>query len=642
MPASLKPHPLNAIALAEPCRARQVLHGCVVVDPADGRERLWLTNMNEDKGGELIAVDFERDRADVYPWPAGQGSWCVLPLPKERAAISTYYDGKFLLFDLRTKTFIHVIGFPGESYIWNMAVGSDGRVYGGTYSGAKLGCFDPETGAFEDCGTPVAGTGNLYLRSVMATPAGDVACAFGYASQSLQVYRVATREFVPLSPPDEGAKWSLMASLRGCLFVHHADRGILAFAGPDLAPVEPPLPPCPVDGGWTDIAAFSTEDRAYLRAGRQLWRWLTATDELSLAFDLDLRGGVIYDVAADGSLLGVRGQDYFVARHGDRDIALRRIPGEMRSRPFHFLTPDDRGRLWGGPPFGQTVCSYDLGSGEIANTGAVVDAGGEVYGAVAVGGKLYTASYSGADFAVYDPAEAWDQWNGKNPRHIASIGGSNQCRPTGRMRRGADGCLYSGWQAAYGRYGGALVRLDPRTDAVTVWEDPFGDEPVIALALDDRYAYLGTDQSANGLPRREGDGQFGVWDLGAAKPVFSRRMTGIGGVRAIGAMGSPRLALFPEGDRLHVFDADRLAFRDALPAPAPQPAGWGEDVLCARDGSLLFSRGRWLIRVSPDLVVEALGPLACDVHHMTFGSDGNLYVTSGPVLYRLDGVPVRG
>jgi len=635
---------LTTTPLAEPCRAKQVLNGRAIVDPADGRERFWLTNMNEQSGGELIAVDFERDAADVYYWPAGQGSWCILPLPGERLAISTYYDGKFLVFDLKRKAFTRVVGFPGESYIWDMAVGRDGRVYGGTYSGAKLGCFDPDTGQFEDCGTPVAGTGNLYLRHVVATPGGDIACYFGYESHHLLIYRIETKTFEPV--PGLGRDYAAdpVISLRGHFYVIEQERGLRAFRGPELAPVdELPLPPCPEEGGWKSIAGFSTDERVVLATHGKNWLWRPETGGLEMIFAVNTRGGRVYDLSRDGRILGVRGQDYFVAPPGASDIELRRIPAESRPRPFHFLVGGDPtgqkpGRLWGGPSFGQTVCSYDIATGGVENTGAVIDSSGEVYGAVEVGGKLYTASYSGADFAVYHPSQPWDQWHGVNPRHIGSVRERGQCRPTGRMKRGPDGKLYSGWQAEYGRYGGALVRLDPETDRITVWVDPLGDEAILSLAVDDRYAYLGTFHGANGLPTRPGDGQFGVFDLREERVAFQQRMPGQPAVRSIGALVEPRFALFPHRDKLHVFDAEALTFREDVEVPLPGSPGWAEDSLLAPDGYLVFARGVWLVLLHPELRVETLGPLDQPVGHMAFGADGRLYVNSGTKLYRLDGV----
>ena len=631
---------LTAAPLAQPCRAKQVLSGCVTPDPADGRERLWLTNMNENTGGELIAVDFENDTAELYRWPAGDGSWHVMPLDGGRFAISTYYDGKFLLFDARAKEWLHVADFPEEKYIWDMAVGNDGRIYGGTYPGGKLGAFDPETRDFEDCGRPDdLDEGSLYLRHVVATPDGDIVCSFGYAQQMTAIYKVREKRFVQVWEDDDLAA---VVSLLGYLIVSSGSRGLLALAGTDPWPIEQsPLPDCPVAGGWGGIHSFSTDERVYLTVEQETWKWLPGTGELTRIHEHGVRGGTVYGFADDDSMLGVRGQDYFRLRPGEAEGDLRPIPAESEGRPMHFLVAGESGRVWGGPPFGQTVCWYEIDTGEYHNTGQVVDGGGEVYGATEVDGKLYTASYAGADFAVYDPEQPWDQWNHVNPRPIASLRSEGLCRPTGRMRLGPDGKLYSGWQAEYGRYGGALARLDPANGEVRTWHDPLGPEAVGAMTLDDRHVYIGTNLSANGLSAKPGDGHFGVFDIAAEEFVYVEQMKDDPSVRPVGTLrgeDGSRLVIVPVGDIARVFDADALEFRDDIAVETPDSPGVGEDAIHLADGSLVYVRGPWLVRVKPDLSVEHLGPLEHRVEHMTVGSDGSIYYSSGPTLYRLGGV----
>ncbi len=634
------PRELTAIPLAEPCRAKQMLYGCLVPDPSDGRIRLWLTNMNETSGGELIAVDLESDTGEIYRWPAGHGSWHILPVADEKLVISTYYDGKFIVFDMKTKTFPLVVDFPGESYIWNMAQGCDGRVYGGTYSGAKLGAFDLETGTFEDCGTAVAGTGDQYLRHVKATPSGDIACTFGFAKKLFAVYKVREKKFVTLWEDDDV---SPIAALRGNLFVSSEQRGLVALAGDEPWETEqPPLPGCPVEGGWTGVHGFSTDSRVFLRTKEAgLWRWSPDSDSLDLIFTARVRGGSLVGVTPDDRVVGIRGQDYFIST-GKNDFELRRVPVESSGRPMHFLVGGSSGRIWGGPPFGQTVCYYEIESGDYHNTGAVVDAGGEVYGAVEVDRKLITASYSGGDFAIYDPEQPWNQWNGINPRPIGSVSEQGLIRPTGRMKRGPDGMLYSGWQAKYGTYGGALVRLDPSTDEITVWKDPLGPEPVVALAVDNRLAYVGTNLSANGLPTKPGDGQFGVIDLKTGGVVFAKRMDGRQSVSPIGAIRGPngaRLAVLPTRTAIDVFDSDSLEFQERIEESSvgtPESPWYGEDVLTTEDGALIFSRGPWLVKIGGDLSIEHFGPLPWNPNHVTLGADGMIYACNGPTLYRID------
>jgi hypothetical protein len=140
--------------IGQPCRAKQVLGGCIVRDPKSGAEWFAIINMNESSGAELILIDAEHDRAELYHAPAGAGGWAITPAPNDRLVLGTFYDGTFMVFDLEQKRFVQHIRLAREEYIWNLAYGSDGRLYGGTYPGGRLGAFDLATGTAEDCGAP--------------------------------------------------------------------------------------------------------------------------------------------------------------------------------------------------------------------------------------------------------------------------------------------------------------------------------------------------------------------------------------------------------------------------------------------------------------------------------------------------------
>ncbi len=187
-----------------------------------------------------------------------------------------------------------------------------------------------------------------------------------------------------------------------------------------------------------------------------------------------------------------------------------------------------------------------------------------------------------------------------------------------------------------------MVRLNPATDEITVWRNPLGPEPIIALAIDDQFAYIGSDLSANGLPTKPGDGQFGVIDLASGATIFATHMEGREGVRPIGAIradDNTRLVLLPTADGIDVFDVDTLAFRtriDEATIGTPDSPGYGEDILTTKDGALLFSRGQWLVKITRDLGITQFGPLPWTPNHMTFGADGAIYACNGPTLYRID------
>ena len=144
----------------KPCHGFNVLASCVVKAP-DGKEYFVLSNTNETSGVELIFIDFANNTGRKFTAPAGQGAWALDQVPGERLVVGTYYDGKMMVFDLKEMKFTTVVSFPGEEYFWNAVLGSDGRLYGGTYPHAKLGALDLDKLTMEDCGAPKIGRAHV-------------------------------------------------------------------------------------------------------------------------------------------------------------------------------------------------------------------------------------------------------------------------------------------------------------------------------------------------------------------------------------------------------------------------------------------------------------------------------------------------
>jgi len=159
--------------------------------------------------------------------------------------------------------------------------------------------------------------------------------------------------------------------------------------------------------------------------------------------------------------------------------------------------------LWGGTGFGQTLFWIDPKTRKYENTRTVCDAGGEVYDATFFDNKVYAVAYSGGDIIQYDPEQPWDQWNNVNPKTIASITKDGYIRPTGGVVLGPDNKLYSGWQARYGAYGGAVAITDPTTGKTELIENPLGEQPIMGLARTvSRYSWArGSEQTA--CPERQ-------------------------------------------------------------------------------------------------------------------------------------------
>lgn len=614
--------------LGQPCRAKNVLAGRYVLAP-DGREWFVLTNMNEAAGMELIFVDFRHDTGRAIRAPAGSGSWALLQVPGNRLIVGTFYDGKFMVFDLQRMEFVHTSDFPGESYIWNLALGKDGRVYGGTYAGAKLGALDLNTYAVEDCGAPAPP--NMYLRYVSALPDGRILCNFGMEKPVNMIYDPVTKKF-------EEAPSILQGVSAGVSWNGYFLAGSRVLDGKTLQPVSPPFP-VPEGENWAVDVNLTTNKTLYLRhylpQGKiTIYQYTQGEKELRKIASIELRGGGIYAVTPQGELLGVRGQDYFVIKPGDTQVTLKPIPVESAPRPTLFLRLDERGRLWGGPHFGQTLFWMDTRTRQTVNTRTVCNAGGEVYDVAFHNGKVYAVAYAGGDIVQYDPEAPWDQWNNVNPRLIASIDGKGYIRPTAGVLLAPDGKLYSGWMAKYGVYGGAVAITDPTTGETELIENPLGEQAVEGVAVDEEFIYVGTSLGANGLPAKKGEwARFGVMDKSTRQVVFQHEFEGKYGVRTFYLDASTkRLALSVDG-RLYLFDTVSRKFID-LPSDAP---GVGSRIIIGLgDGKAYYGSGKAIIQVGMRAgSIEQVVELPAAVSNVAVARDGTLYAACGADIYRI-------
>jgi hypothetical protein len=622
--------------LGQPCRAFNILYGRNVKAP-DGRDYLVLANMNEATHTELIFLDYDKNEARTFVAPAGSGAWSLNQVPNDRLVVGTYYDGTWMTFDLKSMAFTKTAKIKGEDYIWSSALGSDGRLYGGTYPGAHLAALNLDTHEIEDFGNPVPP--NTYLRNVSALPDGRLLCQFGMVQPARMIFDPKTKEFAPV--PKQLAGVDTAVCFQGYLLSGNSwddkqgGKGSRIYKGDSLELVEtPPFPTPPSDkGAWTADVYASTNDALLYRQGNTVWRLRAGTTELEKVYEGDLKSRIMAQTP-DGKLLLVRGQDYAVVSPGDTDVKLLPIPAEKGPRLTHFLRAAPDGVVWGGPTFGQTVFHLDPRTRQYTNTGTVCDGGGEVYDATFLNGKTYLVAYSGGDIIEYDPAQPWDQWHNKNPRTIAHLSSKGYIRPVGGVLVGPDNKLYSGWMAKYGTYGGAVAITDPRTGDTELVENPFGNQAVSAVAVDDKRIYVGTSLGANGLPNQKGKPTFGVLDLTTRQPLFQQSFDGASGIEHVLYDAATTRAVASIGRKLQIFDPAQEKFLPDLTKEAPDLTSHS---LAGRgDGKAYYANGPKLLRL--DLATgtaEEVATLPEKIDTVAISKDNTLFASCGPTVYRI-------
>lgn len=611
--------------LGQPCVARNVHNGRVIRDR--GREWFVITNTNEVSGVELIFIDAKTDEGQVYRAPAGAGAWALAVLPGNRLAAGTYYDGTYLVFDVPSRKWVKTVKFPGEDYLWSFALGGDGRLYGGTYPGGKLGAVDLKSYDFEDVGAPSKAKNNLYLRQTSALPDGRVYCQFGFTNPETLVFDPKTKAFTPAPAAMQGVA-------QGIAWDGYFLAGNKVYRMPDLAEVPPHFPTPPAGGGeWSVDLRLTGGDDLVLRQGNAIYRYRADQAALTKLVDFRLGAVTLFAMNEAGEIFGVRGQDYFVLRPGDRQLALKRIPGESAPRGTHFLYVDAQERVWGGPTFGQTLFTHDPETRKTVNTRTISDSGGEVYDVEVIDGVCYAVAYAGGEVIRFDPGAPWDQINHVNPKTIARVG-PDYIRPAAGVVLGSDGRLYAGWWAKYGSYGGALSITDPKSGDTEVIRDPLGPQGLTGLAIAGNVALLGTTTRGNGLPAKpDSVARFGIYDLKARKVVYERAFEGSGSVSGIRwDVKSGRAALLVDG-MLHLFDLAKREFVGGQPGLREKVTSHGIETQAGRVvygiEDTLFALDLATLRPRP------IAKLPEKVESIAVAPRGRLYVSCGVDLYRV-------
>jgi hypothetical protein len=253
---------------------------------------------------------------------------------------------------------------------------------------------------------------------------------------------------------------------------------------------------------------------------------------------------------------------------------------------------------------------YDPAAGRLTNLGRCSEATGEIYSFAHHEGKLYLSAYGSVHRSVYDPTKAYHfgKQPTDNPRALGSIG-HEQNRPHS-TEVGFDGNIWTASRPAYGKYGGALSRLTPDTDATKVWRDLVPDQSLISLAMDAEQGlvWCGTDiGGGRGTKPKAAEAVLFAFDPGTETVVFTCvPFPDAHGITAL-AFGSNGLLYCArdDGSDVAVFDTVQRRVIARLKAPGTVRM---EALQLGDDGVLYGMAGDTFFRIAPkDHTVTVLG-----------------------------------
>lgn len=566
-----------------------------VYDPQLRRDVFYLTSFNSASHGQLIRLDYRRNRASSWTLPAGIGSWGIIQGRDGNIYLGSYNGGELLCFNSRTGKWLSIPEMPEafrkkESIICDLAQAPDGDIYYGTYPGCHLVCYNPSKRTIRDIGKV---SDENYLHNVSVTAQGIVLCSVGMRRGRLIAYFPKTGRFKTITPaayqrpgdipqPVVTSRF-ILEPVPGNLLVYDVRTFKLLHVFPDL--------------GVISFDPLNSHEVVYRSGFRELKVLDLTNGKQRLYCRLPSPiTGVRWYLTGSRNLFGLRIQSYVYYDLHAAQVIRRRIPVDGLGQDVLWLRSSPDGLIYGGPTLGQTLFSYNPRNHELKSYDQVIDQGGEIYYAVPYRGKLYSISYIQATLAVFDPSKPWNQGDtaDSNPRRILSIP-DDQWRPVGGIHLGPGNKMYIGTQPNYGMLGGALSVFDPVTEKLKVYRNIVPGEEISAVAADSRFVYCGADPHGGmGSKPVAARSHFFVWDPALHKIIFDSALPtnhGLGGIAV-----SRGHAYFVVGDQLMSYDAHTRTLKPIYRFHRPRPVPL-ESLRAAHDGTLWGILGRELAHI---------------------------------------------
>ena len=516
--------------LGTPCRNFSFMSAeYIPTDPKDGKEKYVMgTQSAHTLNAHIILIAPDTLEVEDIETPGDINIWAMMYLPEyKRLVIGTSgYYGYVHCLDMQTRTWMRSLRLDGQTYIWNFALGGDGKIYGSNYPGCIVYCYDPAEHTLISVGRASNNPDNLYSRIVHAMPNGNIMVSVSGSVPETYIFDINTRQFKQIFCPHEYAEM-----VTDEIVVTSGIDGRLNFYDVDTLEL--------LEGSLDSNALEDSTNPAVIR-------YLEKSSnpyERMLPYKQDCHMKTL----KDGRVVGIFKQQIFIIK--DNDIAFYNVNATPMPMMIHALSIDENGLLWFASADGQAMGYYDPKTGKTWNSNAITNSPGQIYGIVSYGGKLYFTTYVGGDHVVYDPKQPWNQYENINPKTLRSVTSQGMGRPIAGSILGPDGNIWTGWCGVYNIYGGGVSRIDTKTHDVDAWFGLVPEQSIRYLAAGKEHVYATSHWMNSGLPYRLNE-EFQLLRLNMdCDIVWSEKFH----------TGQHPECLAVQGDRLYMSMRDQLA-----------------------------------------------------------------------------------
>lgn len=539
---------------------------------------------------------------------------------------------------------IEDLGKPliSETYLFALASGKNGEIFGATYPGCRIFRYHPKDG-FKDIGAGAIKAGEQYVHALAYHGKTDKLYA-GIGSRSyLMEVNPRTGERKEILPdqyrggsgfvydmkiindidgtdlllanlPDIGK--TVVYNLKTETFEEDIQRSVMVKSAVK-SPIDQKIY---YSAGWTDLYALelrkpgSKPQKVAVAKKALATKWLNDSELL------------ILNAAAE------------LLRCNIKTGESKSIPIDVPAQPIGLIAvaagPD--GQIWTGGYLTGNNAAYNPKSKTITSYPGLH----QPEGITVQDENIYFGTYTRAEFYVYNTTLPWSLEKG-NPKKIGQIKG--QDRPFGGVNVREHHQLYFGTVPGYGLLGGALAAYDVKEGKMTPYFNVMPNSSIVSLVYSNSLVIGGTSiwGGLGAVPIATEASLFG-WD--PVRKVKTFELVPVPEAKAItGLMNGPDGMVWGMADGVwFVFDPVSKTVRTSkkvfeVTAEVKKKPVWRDAFLVLHPSGVVYgTAGGKLFKIDPASKEITMIPLGVAAHSLSMDQQGKLYFRNGINLWQYE------